>query len=141
MVWSIELSNGKKLQIIQQLMDIKASLDSRRLNANQYFPINSKMRYETVIDWVRKLAHQAWFGSDYRGVHKKHKNLFHKVNSNCNWAHHTDNDPEHRYTAEDGNQQQLVDDLKLLLTQLGVLTAAADDAADALTSAMQAMHV
>jgi hypothetical protein len=140
MVWSIKLSNGKKQQLIQQLMDIKASI---KLDANQYFPINSNMRYETVIDWVRKIAEQAWFASDYNGKHKQHKPLFAQVKSNSNWAHHTDNNPKYVYTATDSNQQQLVTDLRQLLVSLDKLdkSKAADDAAGILASAMQHMRV
>jgi hypothetical protein len=50
MPWSIQLSKGKKGQIIQQLMAIKASIKPHRLDAKQYFPISSSMRYEAVID-------------------------------------------------------------------------------------------
>jgi hypothetical protein len=143
MTWSIKLSKGKKGQLIQQLMSIKASIKPHRLDAKQYFSINSNMRYETVIDWVRKIAEQAWWDSDHSGAHKKHRNLFYRVKENCNWAHHTDNDPRYKYAATDSNQQQLVTDLRQLLVTLGVLDDAktADDAADEVAGAMQNMHV
>jgi hypothetical protein len=146
MVWVIDLTNGKKLAIIKQLMSIKGSLVKSLLHPTNRFPINTNMRYEMVIDWVRKLADQVWWDSDYKGIHKKHTSLFTRVKSNCNWAHHTDNDPRWpMYKATDSKQQQLVDDLRELLSHLGVLSqdqdAAADDAADFLSSAMQRMHV
>jgi hypothetical protein len=144
MVWTIDLSNGKKKEIISQLMSIKASLDSNKLNPTACFPINSSMRYETVVDWVRKLVEKAWWASDYKGVHKMHEHLFRKVNVNCRWAHHSDNHPEYHYTATDSNQQQLVEDLQKLLTNLGVLkagNAAEDDAAAELCSALQSLCV
>jgi hypothetical protein len=123
MTWSYQyLSWGKKSELRRRLVKVADALPAHIVDGADFYLRG--LRYQRMVCEVRLLI-EYLNGAGYRinGCKKlKHCKLYKRICDDAHWAHHSWNDTDYgHYDVTDENQDRMIDHLRELLSQCGLL--------------------